>query len=119
MKVNQMTKNFSLTCNDNGEITEYVATVTSQVVSENRVALEFSGHDEGDPFVGNCSLVRKGCELSGKGEFRYLDADEEETVGAVITAVISDVEGSWEVEGSWLDEGDDEPYELFVELVNS
>ena len=91
----------------------FSAKISSCVIRDDNIAMEFAGTDEGLKFSGSCRLSRNGDIFTGPGSFDYVGASP------VPSTVIVKVEKNGSdnaLHGTWTYQGDSEPHELEAEL---
>ena len=76
----------------------------------------FSGGGEDGRFSGSCVLVRVGGGWTYAGKGRWQTPDADEVVKSAIRVQLRLVGTLLVLEGHWLDQGDDEPYDLYIEI---
>lgn len=76
----------------------------------------FSGVGEDGPFIGSCVLERVGGGWTYVGKGRWQNDDEDVVYASAIRVQLRLVSKLLVLEGHWLDEGEDEAYDLYIEI---
>lgn len=99
------------------EEAHYQADVTRAVLDGESLVLEFSGSDPDEGrYRGACRLRRQGEAFLGVGEFQSTTV---KPLNARVRLEIDEETGeSLALSGTWLDDGDEESYQVDIELVS-
>jgi len=108
-----LTGDLYLDYDSDGEDAHYQAKVSGARIKDQNVTFDFEGHDpDSGWYKGRCNLARKGISMSGSCEFH--SAGDKTT--ARIEAKYEKFSTYIQIEGTWMDEGEAEPYQMYVEL---
>ncbi len=99
----------------NGE-PQFKVDVNHFIWRENEVVFDFSGSDDGAQYSGSCRLVRNSKAFEGGASYWYDGESNEHKARVILTLGVDD--GVISATGAWTDDGETEPYDLDVELLN-